>query len=115
MKARCESTRASPVDGVDAAISARAAEERSRVSGQELTEEEEKLHEGPVSAATGRARGAWKKFKVFKPAAAFKVFKRRVPYPSPLWILSGRSPGKWWKAKGLRRLLRWRKGTRVRT
>ena len=41
-KARCDATHASPAGGVDAATSAWAAGERSRVPGQELTGAEEK-------------------------------------------------------------------------
>ena len=39
---------APPVGGVDAATPAWAAEERSRASGKESTDEERKLHGGPA-------------------------------------------------------------------
>ena len=46
-----------------AAISERAAEERSRVAGKG----EEKAHGGLPTAAKERERCAWEKFRVFKP------------------------------------------------
>ena len=54
MKARSDFTCASRVEGANAAISAWAAVERRTVVGQELAEEEGKLHGGPASAPKGR-------------------------------------------------------------
>ena len=65
-KARWEVTHVSPGKGVNVAISPWAAEERRRVSGQELMGEEEKLNGGLASATQGRKLSAWKKFKEFK-------------------------------------------------
>ena len=42
-------------------------EERSRVSGQESAEKEDKVHGALVSAAKERELCAWKKFMVLKP------------------------------------------------
>ena len=46
MRAHCDVNHASPLGGADAAISAWAAEERKRVSSQELAEGKEKAHRG---------------------------------------------------------------------
>ena len=40
---------------------------RSKISGQELTEAEEKLHKVLASAARGRELRAWKKFNAPEP------------------------------------------------
>ena len=51
LKARWEAARASATDGMDGAISAWIAGERNRVSGRELTEDEEKSPGSLVNAA----------------------------------------------------------------
>ena len=51
LKARRDATNASVVKGVDAGISAWIAEAGNRVSGQELTGEEDELHRALVSPA----------------------------------------------------------------
>ena len=66
MKARRTATHAPPEEGVDAAISARTAGERSRDWGQESTEGKEKLRWGLVSAAKERELGSWAKFEEAK-------------------------------------------------
>ena len=100
MKARRDPHRTVAVEGVDAAIPARAAGGRSRVSGPELTEEAGKFHVGLVGAAKERELNAWKKFKVCEPvkegAVADSVAGTR-------WCLRGN----WWTAKRTRRLARW--------
>ena len=56
LKARRDATPASPVEGVNAAITARIAEECDRVLGQELTEEEEGWPLGRSSGKLGTER-----------------------------------------------------------
>ena len=50
-----------------AAISVWVAEERNRISGQELSEAEETLHVDLVRGAKEKELNAWTQFKVFKP------------------------------------------------
>ena len=70
LKGRRDSTHASAAGGVGAAISAWISEERSRVSGQELTEEGEPPYGGLTNAAKARSLNDWKQVKAFQP---FKV------------------------------------------
>ena len=67
MQARRDATHASAVEEADAAISAWAARECSRISRQKLTEEEEKLRGGLANAAKERKPAAWVTYKVFQP------------------------------------------------
>ena len=68
--ARWGSTNAFAAGGVGAAISAWSAEECSRVSGQELPGEGEKLHGDLESTAREREVGDWKRVDVFQPVEA---------------------------------------------
>ena len=77
MKVRRGANHALLAEGVDAAISSWTAEERSRVSGQELTGEET------------REISAWSISKEFKPAKEGAMSKSRgVPGPGPEGRLS---------------------------
>ena len=49
------------------AFSARFAEERNHVLGQESTEDEARVHADMVGKAKDRELGAWRQFKVFPP------------------------------------------------
>ena len=64
LMARWDATHASAAEGVDGASSARIAEERNRVLGQERNEEEGKLHGSVASAAEEGALSAREKFMV---------------------------------------------------
>ena len=55
------------IDNREPVLSARFAEERSRVSGQELTKVEECAHADHVRKAKTREVGAWERFKVSSP------------------------------------------------
>ena len=72
MRTRWDATHSSAAGGVRATISAWTAEERSRVSGRELTDVGggEELHGGPASAAKKRYVGDWEKLKVIQAAHA---------------------------------------------
>ena len=70
VKAHWDTNHAPPAEGPGAAISAWAAEGRSRVSGQAPSEAGEKLQGGPVSAAKEREPASWKRFEAFKPEKA---------------------------------------------
>ena len=100
MKARWDATYGPPVEGVDAAIPAWTAEERSRVSGQESTEEEGESHGRLASAAKEREPGARKKFKVFRPVEEGTCSRL-------WWALVGGSTGKGWAAERMRRPVEW--------
>ena len=52
-------------DGGGPVLSARVAEERNHVLGQELAEEEARLHADPVRKAKERGLDAWGQFNVF--------------------------------------------------
>ena len=58
-----------PGEEVGAAISARAADGRSKASGRRLQAEEDKLHRHLVRAAREREPAAWETFEVFKPVS----------------------------------------------
>ena len=68
MRARRDATYAAPAGGLGAAISASTAEGRSRVLAWKLVEEEGKMHGSLLGAARKRKLGAWKQFKVLRPA-----------------------------------------------
>ena len=68
MKVRWDASPASAAEGVDLAISVWTTAERGRVSGQEMTAEREKCHEGTASAAKGRELGTRNTPRVFQPA-----------------------------------------------
>ena len=86
--ARWDATRASAVEGADAAIPVWIAAECNRALCGELTEEEEKLHGRYGECGRGtELLNAWKKFEVFRP------LKGRAP-SEPLfnsrWSLLGK-------------------------
>ena len=58
---------ASPLEGVDATISACTADQCERSSGQELLPDEARGHAAQVRAAKGRELSEWGKFEVFLP------------------------------------------------
>ena len=62
-----DATQSSAVKGRGAAISARVAEDKNRVSGPELAGDEGKSHGDLASAANERAISARKQFKAFSP------------------------------------------------
>ena len=66
LEARRAATHDSAVEGVDAATSAWAAEERNRNSGQELSEAEGKWHACLARGAEENELNARKQFKVLK-------------------------------------------------
>ena len=69
---------------MDAAVFARTAGERGRVSDQELTKEAEKLHGALVSAATDR------KFSVFQPVEEIAPSRSVV---DTRWVLARKMAG----------------------
>ena len=75
MEACRHADQASPVEGVDAGISAWAAEDCSGVPGQELRREGGQLRGGLASDAKAREFRARKKFKVLKPVKGGTLFK----------------------------------------
>ena len=81
-----EHSGASPVlDGGGPAGSARVAEECNRVSGQELTEEDERAHAGPGKTAKGREVDTWKQFEVYSPSQTGTRANNAV---DTLWVLT---------------------------
>ena len=78
LKPKLEANPSAAIEGVDGAISARVADERNRISGQELTPEEAELHADLVAAGKQREFAAWRKFDVFSPHEACKAKKQIV-------------------------------------
>ena len=64
MKAHWHAVNASPMEGADAAISARTADQCNRAQGQELAEDEDRTHVASIEAAKGRELGDRRKIKV---------------------------------------------------
>ena len=67
MRPRGDATHAFAAEGMAAGISAWLAKRRNRLRGLGLTEVEEKLHGGLVSAGKERELCAQEKFDVFEP------------------------------------------------
>ena len=82
---RLEATQSAAVEGVDCAISARVAGERTRLSGQELTEVEEILHADLVRDAQAKRVSARTQFKVLKPLQEGSISKAEV---NTRWVLT---------------------------
>ena len=66
LKPQVEVSRPSAVGGVEAATSARVADECNRISGQEPSGDEETAHADIVWEAKVQEPDSWKSFKVFK-------------------------------------------------
>ena len=75
LAARWEATDASAAEGVGAATPAWTAEECSRFSGQELTEERGKLHGSLADAARARERAAGKISEVLQSVGGERPFQ----------------------------------------
>ena len=78
------------VDGWGPVFSSRVAEECNRVSGQESTEEEERLHADLERTAKERELGFRKQFEVLPPANMAPQSKDVV---EARWVLTSRNAG----------------------
>ena len=98
LKPKIEASQSSVVEGVDGAISAWVADECNRISGQDLTPEEEEVHADSVEAGKLREPEEWEKFDVSPPHEACKVKKQIA---QTRWVLN------WKRVGGKGRLVRW--------
>ena len=78
LKPKMEASPSAGVAGLDGAISARVADERNRISGQELTPEVEEMHADLAEAGKLRELAAWGKFDVSPPREACIAQKQIV-------------------------------------
>ena len=95
-QARKDLSRSVVADGTGAVMSAWVAEERNRMRGQELTEEEEKLEKGSASEAKERELRARKQFNV---SPLIKGGNQSQAIAETPWVLTwkvlgGRKPAK---------------------
>ena len=98
LRSKIEVSQPSVVEGVDGAISAWVADECNRISGQDLTPEEEEVHADSVEAGKLREPEEWEKFDVSPPHEACKVKKQIA---QTRWVLN------WKRVGGKGRLVRW--------
>ena len=85
LKRQVEARQPSVVEGVDAAASARVADECNRVLGREISPEEETQRAGLVQSAKIRGLEAWKTFGVFEPRRDHNVSKQSL---QSRWVLT---------------------------
>ena len=78
------------MDGGGPLLSACVAEERNRVSGQELTEEEGRSHGDLARNANERELGAWRQFKVSLPVGMGAQSEGMV---DTRWVLTRKEVG----------------------
>ena len=78
LKAQINFSSVAPIDGVDSAISAWVAFACSKALGQELSAQDERLHEELVASAKMEELDAWEKFKVLTPASSGSLPKSSV-------------------------------------
>ena len=94
LKPKIEVSQCSVVEGVDGATSAWVADERNRISRQELTPVAEDVRAESVDAGKLRGPEAWEKFDL-------SPRMRRAKYKNKLRRLDGYWLGKWWMGGGV--------------
>ena len=85
IKPKLEVNPSAAVEGVDGAISAWVTDECNRIPGQELSQEEKRMHVDLVNKGKRRELAAWGMFDGFSPLSACKVQKQIV---QTRWVLT---------------------------